>query len=137
MYHQTTVELYCNISAHPVPTVQWYKDNDSIESKVVVLRRWLSCDRALLRGFYRVRGDVGRLIICKPLHADHTGFYTCSAANRKGKSNATAFLDVLGKKVVFYQHRFLPLQSIGRSVGRSVGWPVVRSIGQTVSHSVS
>ncbi|KAJ7377511.1 hypothetical protein OS493_028494 [Desmophyllum pertusum] len=100
VYHQTTVELYCNISAHPVPTVQWYKDNDSIESKVVVLRRWLSCDKALLRGFYRVRGDVGRLIICKPLHADHTGFYTCSAANRKGKSNATAFLDVLEDPVI-------------------------------------
>ena len=50
-----------------------------------------------MQAFYRVKRDVGRLRICYPENDRHTGFYTCLATNSRGKSNATAFLDVLGK----------------------------------------
>lgn len=96
VYGKTVANLYCEISANPVPTVQWYKDNHSLEGEVKELDRLVSCD-SLVQDFYRVKSEVGRLVICKPENALHTGFYTCIAANRRGKANATAFLDVLGK----------------------------------------
>ena len=96
VYDQDAVDLFCNISAHPAPTVQWYKDNSSLEGKIEELDRWGPCN-SLFEGFTRVKSDAGRLRICNPQNADHTGSYTCVAANRRGESNATAFLDVLGK----------------------------------------
>ena len=96
VYDQDAVDLFCNISAHPAPTVQWYKGNSTLEGKIEELDRWVSCDR-LVQAFYRVKGDVGKLRICDPRNVPHTGFYTCVAVNRRGESNATAFLDVLGK----------------------------------------
>lgn len=104
IYDQEAVDLFCNISAHPSPTVEWYKGDSSLEGEIEELDRWVSCGR-LLGAFYRVKSDVRRLRICNPQNAPHTGYYTCIAANRRGKSNATAFLDVLGKiafKLLFY-----------------------------------
>ena len=126
VYNQAAVELYCNISAHPTQSVQWFKDSYSLEDKIKDLDRPLPCHTSLKQGYYRVKNVVGKLIICSPVDASHTGFYTCSAANRKGKSNATAFLDVLGKKifcinkVLFYFILFyfiLFYVDIGLSVG--------------------
>lgn len=101
VYNEKAVDLYCNISAHPVPTVRWYKDGYSLESKIEELDRWKSCN-GLVQHFYRVKSDIGRLVICKPEHVCHTGFYTCIVTNRRGQSNATAFLDVLGKITFFF-----------------------------------
>ena len=55
-------------------------------------------DRKLLPGFYQVKNDAEELVICSPSHDDQTGFYTCEASNREGTSNATAYLNVLGKE---------------------------------------
>jgi len=101
VYDQDAVDLFCNISAHPVPSVRWYKDNSSLEGNIEELHRWRSCE-GLVRAFYRVKIDVGRLRICKPENALNTGFYTCVAVNRRGESNATAFLDVQGKIALFF-----------------------------------
>ena len=98
MYKNTTVKLRCNISANPAPTVEWFKDGRSLEVTPVTMGESDSCEsRKLLPGFYQVDNYVGQLLICSPSHADQTGFYTCQATNRQGTSNATAFLDVLGK----------------------------------------
>ena len=78
----------------------WFKDNKSLEGRLTgnVLPSLESCDRSDLRhGLYQVRNDIGRLVICYPWHSDQTGFYTCQAENSEGRSNATAFLNVLGK----------------------------------------
>ena len=101
MYDKGAVDLFCNISAHPAPTVRWYKDNSSLEGKIEELDRWMPCE-GLVQAFYRVKSDVGRLLICKPENDRYTGFYTCVAANRRGESNATAFLDVLGEIALFF-----------------------------------
>lgn len=100
VYNQEAVDLLCNISAHPAPALQWYKGNSSLEGKIEELEKWVSCDR-LVRAFYRAQSDVGKLRICKPQNALHTGYYTCIAANRRGESNATAFLNVLADPVIF------------------------------------
>ena len=98
MYKNTTVKLRCNISANPAPTVEWFKDGTSLEVTQVTIGESDSCESRKLRpGFYQVDNYVGQLLICSPSHADQTGFYTCQATNREGTSNATAFLDVLGK----------------------------------------
>ncbi|XP_078371749.1 fibroblast growth factor receptor 4-like [Oculina patagonica] len=99
VYRKTVANLHCEISANPVPSVQWYKDNHSLEGEIGELHRLVSCD-SLVQGFYRVKSEVGRLVICKPENALHTGFYTCIAANRRGETNATAFLDVLEDPVI-------------------------------------
>ncbi|KAL9972277.1 hypothetical protein ACROYT_G018560 [Oculina patagonica] len=57
VYHKTVANLHCEISANPVPSVQWYKDNHSLEV------------------------EIGEL-------------------HRRGKTNATAFLDVLEDPVI-------------------------------------
>jgi len=104
VYDQDTVDLFCNFSGHPTPTVQWYNGNSSLEGKINELDRWVPCDY-LVQSFYRVKSDAGILRICGPQNALHTGFYTCVAANGRGERNATAFLDVLGKTSVtlFFQ----------------------------------
>lgn len=98
VYRQTTVNLNCEITAHPTPKVEWLKNHLSLEDEIKVLPTLESCSK-LVQGFYRVNDNkhVGLLVICYPSHARQTGFYTCQAENRKGKSNATAFLNVLGK----------------------------------------
>lgn len=98
-YHQISIELFCNVSAHPMPSqVQWFRGSQPLRNQIEVMDRLLpSACKTRSPGFYRVNGVVGKLIICKPADTLHTGFYTCKAANRKGESNATAFLNVLGK----------------------------------------
>lgn len=98
-YHQISTELFCNVSAHPMPSqVQWFRGSQPLRNQIEVMDRLLpSACKTRSPGFYRVNGVVGKLIICKPADTLHTGFYTCKAANRKGESNATAFLNVLGK----------------------------------------
>lgn len=92
------MKLRCNIFAYPAPTVEWFKDGASPEVAQVTMEESDSCESKKLRqGFYQVTNYVGQLLICSPSHADQTGFYTCKATNRLGTSNATAFLDVLGK----------------------------------------
>ena len=121
VYDQEAVDLFCNTSAHPAPTLQWYKGSSSLEGKIEELNEWVSCNR-LVRAFYRVQSDVGRLRICNPQNALHTGYYTCVAANNRGESNATAFLDVLGKiafKLFF--HLCLRVNSRHLSFHLSVG----------------
>ena len=100
-YRRAIVILYCNISANPAPSVKWYKGSQSLAGEIEELNRFVSC-ASLVQDFYRVKGEAGRLVICKPESAHHTGFYTCIAANRRGKSNATAFLDVLGKLLFLF-----------------------------------
>ena len=99
VYQPTTVNLYCNITAHPTPKVVWLKDKSPLEVRAqITMEKSDTCkDRSLVSGFYQVKNDVGRLVICDPSHAIQTGLYTCQASNRKGTSNATAFLNVLGK----------------------------------------
>ena len=72
------------------------KGDFSLEGTIEELDRFVSCD-SLVQNVYRVKSEVGWLVICKPENDLHTGFYTCVAANRRGKTNATAFLDVLRK----------------------------------------
>ena len=93
------MNLYCNITAHPTPKVVWLKAKSSVEVRAeITMKKSGSCkDTGLVSGFYQVKNDVGRLVICHPSHALQTGLYTCQAINREGKSNATAFLNVLGK----------------------------------------
>ena len=92
------MKLRCIISANPAPTVEWFKDGTSLEVIPVTMGESDSCESRKLRpGFYQVDNYVGHLLICSSPHDDHTGFYTCKATNRQGTSNATAFLDVLGK----------------------------------------
>ena len=76
--------------------MEWYKGDSSLKGKIEELDRWVSCGR-LVGAFYRVKSDVGRLRICNPQNVPHTGHYTCVANNRRGESNVTAFLNVLGK----------------------------------------
>jgi len=101
VYRQTTVNLNCEITAHPTPKVKWLKNHLSLEDEIKVLPTLESCSK-LVQGFYRVNDNkhVGLLVICYPSHARQTGFYTCQAENRKGKSNATAFLNVLEDPII-------------------------------------
>ncbi|RMX55640.1 hypothetical protein pdam_00001669 [Pocillopora damicornis] len=101
-YHQISSELFCNVSAHPMPSqVQWFRGSQPLRNQIEVMDRLLpSACKTRSPGFYRVNGVVGKLIICKPADTLHTGFYTCKAANRKGESNATAFLNVLENPVI-------------------------------------
>ena len=138
VYRRTIVTLYCNISANPAPSVKWYKGSQSLEGKIEELNRFLSCG-SLVQDFYRVKGEAGELVICKPENALHTGFYTCIAANRRGKSNATAFLDVLGKFVFMYNYKQQVVVHLfiqfARPPVRPSGWPVCWSVVCSIGRS--
>ncbi|PFX14424.1 Fibroblast growth factor receptor 1 [Stylophora pistillata] len=114
-YNQISTELFCNISAHPMPSqVHWFKAGLPLEDQIEYLNRLLSsgCETHS-PGFYRINGVVGKLIICKPADLLHTGFYTCNVANRKGEINATAFLNVLENPVVLRPANVTHLVKLG------------------------
>ena len=91
--------LKCNITGYPIPKVNWLKDNEPLSDKIKEKNKLKSCQEFVQGFMYRITGPshVGWLVLCHPSHAQQTGFYTCQAENRAGKSNATAFLNVLGK----------------------------------------
>ena len=103
------MRLYCNITAHPTPTVKWLKDDKSLEEYIKDEDKEDSCKAFSQTVMYRVKGHVGLLVICHPSHVHQTGFYTCQVGNQEGNSSATAFLDVLGKSnlmEIYYARRY-------------------------------
>ena len=100
IFGEKSVELFCNISAHPLATVSWFKDGSSLANTTKELHQSgsLACDsNKLVQGFYCVKTSPEILLICNPVHNLHTGQYICQATNRKGSATATAYVDVLGK----------------------------------------
>lgn len=98
-YHQARVELFCNVSGYPLPRINWFKDNEPLGKRIEEKNGLESCEGSLEGPMYQVNDplNVGLLVICRPSHALHTGFYTCQASNQAGVTKATAFLNVLGK----------------------------------------
>lgn len=144
----TTVYLKCNITGYPIPKVNWLKDNEPLSDKIKEQNKLKSC-QGFVQGFmYRITGPshVGWLVLCHPSHAQQTGFYTCQAENRAGKSNATAFLNVLENPVIVSPSEELrkqpvlvklgdPWNATCKATGNPVPWVEWRREGS--NHSVS
>ena len=96
------MKLFCNVSGYPIPKINWFKDNVPLGDRIEEENRLESCE-GFVEGFtYQINDPfyVGLLVICHPSHAQHSGFYTCQASNQAGGTNATAFLNVLGKRIL-------------------------------------
>ena len=96
------VKLFCNVSGYPLPRINWFKDNEPLGKRIKEKTVVESCEGSVKGLMYQVNDPlfVGLLVICHPSHAQHTGFYTCQASNQAGGTKATAFLNVLGKRIL-------------------------------------
>ena len=96
------VKLFCNVSGYPLPRISWFKDNEPLGKRIKEKNGQESCEGSVNGLMYQFNDPlyVGLLVICRPSHDQHTGFYTCQASNQAGGTKATAFLNVLGKRIL-------------------------------------
>lgn len=78
--HGLPFSLHCQTSGVPMPTVSWLRDGVSLGSFIEM----------------KIYGIHGESLHFRHSSEQHSGNYTCTAANSAGTISKTFLLDVLG-----------------------------------------
>ena len=98
------VELFCDVTGNPKPTIMWYfykdgKGNPKVANsqKYDLSGNKDNC-RSRTKGYYFLQSDDARaLVICNPEFEHHQGKYSCHAKNTEGEQSKSAFVNVESK----------------------------------------
>ena len=95
------VELFCDVTGNPEPSIMWYFYKDG-KGDPLVVNGHLSGNkgncRSRTKGYYFLQPDDARvLVICNPEFDHHQGKYLCRAENTVGWQNKSAFVNVESK----------------------------------------
>ena len=100
------VELWCQATGNPPPSITWYfyKDGKGVGEQVNKENNNLdgNSDNCKNRktGYYFLSGDdTSRLVICNPEFEQHLGKYQCIASNKAGRMERDAYLIVESKYI--------------------------------------
>ena len=98
------VELFCDVTGNPEPTITWYfyKDGKGVRSAINRQKYNLGGNkdncRSRRKGYYFLQpGDARALVICNPEFENHQGKYMCHAKNTVGEQSKSAFVNVESK----------------------------------------
>ena len=98
------VELFCDVTGNPKPTITWYFYKDGKGDPLVVNKQKYNLGgnkancRSRTKGYYFLQPDDARaLVICTPEFEHHQGKYSCHAKNKAGEQSKSAFVNVESK----------------------------------------
>ncbi|RMX55563.1 hypothetical protein pdam_00001670 [Pocillopora damicornis] len=93
------VQLYCNATGHPKPTLNWYFERNGEKVHINEKGEGLggnvdACQKRTSGYFFLVDRNPSDLVICRP-KLQHIGKYTCRASNPRFKvKEQSAFINV-------------------------------------------
>ena len=98
------LELFCDVTGNPEPTITWYFYKDGKGDPLVVNKQKYDLGgnkdncKSRTKGYYFLQPDDARaLVICTPEFEHHQGKYSCHANNTAGEQSKSAFVNVESK----------------------------------------